>query len=168
MSEHRLEPDLTKVVAWDDYLESHSQESKEAADLYREAKDFLCFYSWCKDIKHGYVGILVPGVVGLFLFEIVPSKTDVDCWVWVVVGDIPPAYITCEDSPNPACALDAYIGAMSEWVTAASAGDSVENLIPVNAPATPEFASLLDKRLKFLDERVLNKLRPDLIRSQTG
>jgi hypothetical protein len=42
--------------------------------------------------------------VVVFLFEIIPSREDVDDKVWLIVGDLPPAYITAEDAPNPAAA----------------------------------------------------------------
>jgi len=93
---------------------------------------------------------------------LIRTRPDVDEWVWVVVGDLPPTYLTCEDSPNPATALDAYIGAMSEWVEAAGSGKSVADLIPVNVPASPRNADLLGKRLAFLDSRILSRYQEDL------
>jgi hypothetical protein len=82
--------------------------------------------------------------------------------VWVIVGDVPPAYITVEDAPNPATALDAYIGAMQEWVDAARAGGSVADLIPVNVPPTVENAERLGRRLQFIDEEILSQYADDL------
>lgn len=162
MIEFQGSPDMSKVKLWELYLPSISEQSEAALSLYQEAWAYLSFYAWCKRIKSVYAGILVPGVVGVFLFEIEPGKEGVDCWIWVIVGDLPPAYITCEDSPNPACALDAYIGAMSEWVSAARSGASVASLIPVNVAANVENADALDKRLKFMDERILSEYRGDL------
>jgi hypothetical protein len=98
------------------------------------------------------------------LFQISPARQDVDEWVWVIVGDLPPAYITCEDSPNPACALDAYIGAMSEWVVAASSRSSVVELIPVNVEPSKENAERLRLRLKFIDDNILLNFKKDLER----
>ncbi|WP_208636415.1 hypothetical protein [Mesorhizobium helmanticense] len=45
---------------------------------------------------------------------------------------------------------------MEEWVEAARQGKSVAELIPVNVPANAE---MLDRRLKFLDEKVLPELQ---------
>lgn len=162
MSDFQSNPNLSKVTSWEIYLSSISEEREATLKLYQEATGYLTFFSWCKCIKSAYVGILVPGVVGVFLFEIEPNRDGVDSWIWVIVGDLPPAYITCEDSPNPACALDAYIGAMSEWVSAAHSGASVASLIPVNVAANVENADALDKCLKFLDERILSEYRGDL------
>lgn len=111
---------------------------------------------------NSYVGMFYPGIIGIFLFKFKPTRPDVDELVWVIVGDLPPTYLTCEDCPNPATALDAYIGAMSEWVEAAKKGKSVADLIPVNVPASPQYADLLGKRLAFLDSRILSQHQDDL------
>ncbi|MER8486607.1 hypothetical protein [Mesorhizobium sp. M1322] len=63
-----------------------------------------------------------------------------------------------DDLKTPYDALDGCIGAMEEWVAAARQGKSVADLIPVNVPANPANAEMLDRRLKFLDEKVLPEL----------
>jgi hypothetical protein len=80
----------------------------------------------------------------------------------VVVGDLPPAYIAVDDAPNPACALDSYIGAMEDWVDSVKAGRPVDHLIPVNIAPTAENAAKLASRLKFLDEEILSFYADDL------
>lgn len=154
--------DLQKVVEWTKYLEAQKEGISDIEKMYIEAKVFLEFYNWCGEILEAYVGMLHIGIVGVFLFKIAPTRKDVDEWVWVIVGDIPPAYMTAEESPNPATALDSYIGAMSAWVSAAKNRESVSNLIPVNVPATEKNAELLKKRLVFLDERILSEYEADL------
>jgi len=143
----------------------YGESKKETSGLYQmaeEASDYLKKFNWHNGIIESYLGIGIPNIIGVFLFKVKPAKPEVDEWVWVVVGDLPPAYITAEQSPNPAAALDAYIGAMAEWVTAVKAGNSTEKLIPVNAPPTIENAKLLESRLKFLDNKILAYYREDL------
>lgn len=105
----------------------------------------------------------VENVLGGTDLTLGDRNADVDEWIWIVVGDLPPAYITCEESPNPASALDAYIGAMGEWVNAAKKRISTNGLIPVNVTPTLENAEALQKRLAFLDERILSQYRSDLV-----
>ena len=155
-------PDLTKVVELRSYVDSCTSDKAALLSMHREAVSFLQFYNWCDEIIETYVGLFSPGIIGVFLFKILPSRDDVDDWVWVVVGDLPPAYITCDDAPNPATALDGYIGAMTDWVGAAERGESVDELIPVNVPATKENAESLRKRLQFLDDRILSAYSDDL------
>jgi len=52
--------------------------------------------------------------------------------------------------------------AMQDWVEAAKAGRSVENLIPINVPPTPENAARIESRLRFLDKEILSKYADDL------
>jgi hypothetical protein len=54
-----------------------------------EARQYLLSFAWCKIIKAGWFGWGVGGVCALFLFEILPSKVNVDRWIWIVVGDLP-------------------------------------------------------------------------------
>jgi len=96
------------------------------------------------------------------LTRIEPARDGIDEWVWVIVGDVPPAYITAEDAPNPACALDGYIGAMDGWVRAVLTGGSVDGLIPVNVSPSPENAKRLEARLRFLDGEILARYKNDL------
>ncbi len=151
-----------KVVEVDIYEKALSENADEFKVMLREAIEEINFYDWCLDILETYVGMFYAGIVGVFLFKIKPSGEEIDELIWVIVGDLPPIYITAEDSPNPACALDSYIGAMEEWVEAAENERSVSNLVPVNVPATKENAKNLKVRLMMLDEKILSKYKEDL------
>jgi hypothetical protein len=149
-------PDLNRVSRVAEVHERHQSNLEQAL---REAREFITFYSWVSGIKQEYLGFALEGVLFQFLFEISPARADVDKWLWVFVGDVPPAYITCEDARTPYEALDAYVGALEEWVNTAKMGQSVAHLIPVNVPATPDNAALLERRLKFIDEKILPGLK---------
>ena len=160
-----VRPNLSKVFKWDSYYSragSRVPNANDIQELHARATDYLSKFGWCRRILEHYVGFIYPGIVAVFLFKIEPSRASVDDWVWVVVGDLPPAYITCEASPNPATALDSYIGAMEEWVAAAEVGAPTDGLIPVNVPATPENAAMLKSRLQFLDKEILSGYSEDL------
>ncbi len=153
---------FSKVIKVDVFQTKLSTEASEFEELFREAKSEIEFYDWCLEILDSYVGLFFAGIVGVFLFKIRPSSDDIDEWIWVVVGDLPPIYITTEESPNAACALDSYIGAMEEWVDAVANGKSIDDLVPVNVPATIENAEKLKIRLTMLDEDILSQLKDDL------
>jgi hypothetical protein len=155
MNDHQITPDLSKVIQISQEFAATMGNGFTRA--LSDAKEYLLFYDWCREIHTAYTGIFLDGILSLFLFRIVPARTDVDEWIWVIAGDLPPAYLTCEECRTPAEALDGYIGAMTEWVTAASAGKSVAKLIPVNTPATPQNADTLKSRLEFLDTRILGE-----------
>lgn len=156
MTRSNAVPDLSKVVSVKDY---RPPEGEDFASIAQAARDFLLFYNWCGEILQEYVGAHYPGIISMFLFKISPTRSDVDDWVWIIVGDLPPAYLTCDLCPDPTGALEGYIGEMQAWVEAAEHGNSVADLIPVNVPATPERAHLLRSRLRFLYHRILPELQ---------
>ena len=122
------------------------------------AEQFLLSKRWCKSIRNGYFGLGNEGILGVFLFEISPGHPDVDDWLWVVTGDLPPAYLVCDLSPDPPSALRSYIREMRRWVEAVHEGRSIDDeIIPVNAPATREYADMLESRLDLLEELVLSQ-----------
>jgi len=120
-----------------------------------EAYEFMCEQEWCERVDHQYLAYGVGGVVAVFLFQITPRSEDVDPWLWVIVGDLPPAYIVVDDNPTAADALDAYCSEIQTWVEAAERGESVDDLIPVNAPPTLGNAEQLNGRLEFLRSKIL-------------
>lgn len=149
-------PNLHSVIRLDpEYVSNIPEDAKEAFD---NARDFLDYYDWVESIDRTFLGAAFSGILYIFLFEITSYREEVDPWAWVIVGDVPPAYLTCDDATTPYEALDSYMGAMQDWVTAAKAGRSVANLIPVNVPATYENGILLENRLKFIDEKILPEL----------
>jgi hypothetical protein len=144
------DPDLRTVDEWDDFIRRYSEDRDVAREVYRRARRFVEAFAWCGGIEQAYVGILQPPVVSVFLFKIRPAKPDVDEWLWVVVGDLPSAYLVCDDSPNPATALAGYVDEMSRWVEAVENGKSVADLIPTRVDATPKYAQMLKSRLGVL------------------
>ena len=154
--------DMSKVTPVALMRGEDAEETAGLKELLDEATAYLKRFRFHRGIKEAYLGMGVAKILGVFLFEIVPAREGVDDKVWVIVGDLPPAYITTEDAPNPATALDSYIGAMEEWVEAARAGRSVQGLIPVNVPPTAENADRLESRLRFLDQKILSQYEEDL------
>lgn len=111
--------------------------------------------TWCKEVFEGYVGLGVGGVIGVFLFRILPAEVDLDEHVWVIRGDVPPAFLEAHELPTARAALEEYIHAMLLWAKAVEDGRSTDNLIPVNAPATRANARDLAKRMRFIETVIL-------------
>lgn len=120
-----------------------------------EARNFLSSFEWCQEIKGFYFGSGLGGVFAIFFAHIAPASPEVDEFLWVVVGDIPPAQLVTDDSPNPKKALESYIGEMRRWVALAAEGKTSPEVIPVNVPATPEWAEALGGRLDFLEKKII-------------
>jgi hypothetical protein len=83
-------------------------ESEEVgtADLVSSMNAYLGGFSWARQTGNVWIGLSIPKVFGLFLVELDPGSADVDQYIWVAVGDIPPAYISTEYATSPKEALD--------------------------------------------------------------
>ena len=137
-------------------------ETSEFHRLHRKAEDFLGSFEWCGGIKMARFGFGVSNIVAVFLFEIRPRRPGVDDLLWVVMGDIPPAYLVTDDAPDPAAALKAYIQEMRRWIDAVRSGSAVTGLIPVDAPPISANAEDLAVRLDFMERNVLERYRDEL------
>lgn len=131
------------------------RETIELQALLKEAQSYLRSFQWCLDIKESYFAFGIGGVVAIFLFRLLPGGNDIDDWLWVIVGDIPPAYITTKGNLTPNDALLGYIQEMEAWVSAVKDNQPVSELIPVNVPANKESAHQLKTRLVFLKQNIL-------------
>ncbi len=148
--------DLSKVTSLARYIEEAGPDEREdITAMHEAAMQYLASFKWCGAIVSSAVGMVYPGIIGVFLFNIEPATPGVDNWNWVVVGDLPPAYLSGGVSPTPDAALEGYIDEMMAWVDAVETGASVAGLIPVNAPPTPGTAADLRRRLNLLQERIL-------------
>lgn len=134
--------DLTQLVA--------RPLAGKLSELENAALNYIRSFSWSGDVLALFRGVHVPGILGIFLVRLHPAAAGVDEWLWLVVGDVPPAYLVADGNSTPADALEGYIREMRRWVHAARSGAPVDDLIPVNAPPTPDFADMLDRRLESL------------------
>jgi len=146
---------VTGVIPLDRMAGDSKEDTLLLREMANEAEQFLASFQWCESIKESFFGAGIGGIAAVFLFHIIPAKPHVDEWLWVVVGDIPPAYLVIETNTTPAEALEAYIEEMRRWVDLAYRGQTSADVIPVNVPATPEWANNLSERLKMLESVVL-------------
>ncbi len=124
-------------------------------EMAEDAANFLQSFAWCASVERLYFGKGVGGVVAVFLAEITPAKAGVDEWLWVVVGDLPPAYFVT-DLKTPLAVMQAYIDHRETWVKCVLDRRPLgEDVMPVNVPATRENAELLSGRLDLLREHFL-------------
>jgi hypothetical protein len=147
--------DVATVTGEDD------EETRELQALYRTAQSFIGSFHWHGEIKRALFGLGVADIVGVFLVELAPVSADIDSMWWVVVGDVPPAYLPADRASEPDLALEIYIHEMRRWVEAVREGGDLADMIPVNAPPTIENAADLEKRLNFLETEIIAWYRQD-------
>jgi hypothetical protein len=157
------QPDFRSVVP----IELAKREAKnrnsvfaaEEFEVYLDrAVSYLQAQRWSGRVGETHVGYLEPGIVGVFLFHLPERSEEVDPWIWVVVGDLPSAYIPCFEINSPRAALDGYAFEMERWASAVSEGRSTRGLYPVGVPEDDALAADLTSRMVLLRERVLPKV----------
>lgn len=159
MQESKSELPVKGIVPIEKMFGGDEEDTKLLLAMASEATAYISSFAWCKAIRESYFGDGYGGVVAVFFFHIEPSRLEVDEWLWVVVGDVPPAFLVIDDCKTPSQALEGYIDEMSKWVKLAKQGRSSSNVIPVNVPATLENAELLDGRLRVLRETFVPAFR---------
>ncbi len=165
--------DDSKLTPLAVYRGEDEDETQEVHHLAERATTFIESFSWCKGVRDVLVGDVTVGkVLSVFLCSIVPSTDGVDDLLWTIVGDLPPGYIAVsDDTANPASALDAYLGEIEQWISAAREGRAIDDLMPVltadgggEIPPTRANAEQLEQRLRFIDDEILTNYRGDLAR----
>jgi hypothetical protein len=101
------------IIPLEDLFEEQGEGSEILCDMAEQAQAYLESYEWCKAIEEAYFGDGIPDVVAVFLFRIEPIRANIDKWLWVIVGDLPPAYLLTRVSKTPSQALQGYIDEMS-------------------------------------------------------
>lgn len=84
--------------------------------------------------------------------------------VWVVVGDLPPAYLAHEPGDSWQDALRGYVEEVALWVAAVRESSSLDEVIPVNVAPTAEHADMLASRLEFIRVNLV-EVDPDSVES---
>jgi hypothetical protein len=129
--------------------------------------EYISLFSWCDAILESYFAGGVGGIFAVFFFHIKPSRPEIDPWIWIMGGDVPPAYLPLSDCTSAGEAFELYLDGMRKWVEYARKGQNGNEdpgVPPVNVPATPEWAEELSKRLDALERSV----RPFLEDIQEG
>ena len=137
----------------------------EIRDLAQQASNYLTSHRWCRSIRDAHLAFGVGGVIGVFLFAIEPAEAGVAEITWVVVGDLPPAYLVVDDNPDWRSALEGYIYEMRRWIVAVRSGAPLDDVIPIAAEATTEHADMLESRLDFVQQQLIDDTSIELDRN---
>jgi hypothetical protein len=127
----------------------------EVRELAAEAEAFIANQRWCQKVIAVRLAWACAGVLGVFQVDLSPSEPGVDSTLWVVVGDLPPAYLVLDESPTWREALRGYIAEMSRWVHAVRHGLPLDDVIPVAAEPSAEHADMLAGRLAFIETEII-------------
>jgi hypothetical protein len=127
----------------------------EVRELAAEAEEFVASQRWCQKVLGVRLAWAVAGALGVFQVDLAPAEPGVDSTLWVVVGDVPPAYLVLDESPTWREALRGYVAEMSRWVHAVKHGLPLDDVVPVEAEASIEHAEMLADRLAFIETEII-------------
>ena len=147
---HLVKPDTTEMTRVSDLTDD------EDIAIAQKATSYMTAFHWCAGVKESFLAFDIGYVLGVFLFHIEPRLVGVDDTLWVVVGDGPPAFLVCDDAPDWHSALRCYVREMRRWVDAVRSGSTLDGIIPVNVTPTLEHAEMLSRRLRFIQDHVID------------
>jgi hypothetical protein len=149
---HEESNDLTpvsRIIGEDEVDTKLLREMADRAELY------LTSFKWCPPIAESFLGFGVGGIIAVYLFRLSAKIAGTDDKVWVVVGDIPSAYVVTDQAPDAISAIKVYCDLMDEWATAVLHGKTLQDVFPVAAAPTFDNASQLTSRIKFIREKLI-------------
>jgi hypothetical protein len=131
------------------------EDTRLLREMAEQARDYVTSFDWCPPIVREWLAAGVGGVVAIFLFEFARKIEGTDDKVWVIVGDVPPAFKAVEPDDTPQSVLEGYCFLMDDWVTAVRTGGDFDDVFPVAAAPTEEHADMLESRLATLREEIV-------------
>ena len=133
----------------------------EINELWKEAKQFVAAHRWCAAVKAQSLAFAAIPVLCVFLTDIHPLPPATSP-LWVIVGDIPPAYINADEATTVAEAIEDYCAAMKAWISAVREDGDLEKLIPVRERGSLVLtkgdgatADSLQRRIAFIEREIL-------------
>ncbi len=127
-----------------------SEDTKLLRAMLAEAIQYMKSHRWCPEIAETYFGFGVGQVVAVFLFKSASKIQQKDDLLWVIVGDMPSAYLVIDAAPDAKGALETYCDLVGAWATAVIEGQSLDEEYPVSAPPTMDNAKLLQRKIRGL------------------
>jgi hypothetical protein len=135
----------------------------ELKALHQEAKSYLLGFKWCAEIKDSFLYTNLGSVFCIFLLEIINTQSSKDNFLWVIVGDIPSMYLDVYGPKTTKQVVEDYIRLAGDWISHVKSGKSVDDCYPFKAEPTIELAELLEKRVSFMKNTLLDNMEDIII-----
>ncbi len=139
------------------------EDTKLLNEMASDARNYIASFTWCLPITAMYLADGVGGIIAIFLVEFAGKIGGTDDRLWVVVGDLPSAYMVVEPDDCVQEALERYCLLMEDWVSAVRGNGDFENVYPVAAENTEEHADMLQGRLDSLRKDIIPEFSADIV-----
>ena len=77
------------------------EDTKLLRNMAVAADEYIRSFTWCQTVLRSFFAGGVGGIFAVFLLDIAPARPEAGRWIWIVVGDVPPAYLPLEDAKTP-------------------------------------------------------------------
>ncbi len=124
----------------------------------KTAQDYIGSFSWCPPISGMYLTYGVGGVVAVFQVEFARKIQGTDDKLWIVVGDLPSAYLVVEPGDDPGLALERYCELMDQWIAAVRSSSDFRDVFPVTTEPTLKNAESLNRRIDVLRTEIIPRI----------
>src|SRR5260370_27952817 len=94
------------------------EDTKLLRKMAAEAREYIISFKWCLPIKSMRFADGVGGVIAIFLVEFEGKVGGTDNRLWIVVGDLPSAYMVVEPDDCAKETLEGYCELMNDWIDA--------------------------------------------------
>jgi hypothetical protein len=111
---------------------------------------YLRAHDWCTEITRIDLAWGVGRVIAVFRARFAQKIWGTDDELWIVVGDVPSAYLVVDDLDDAAEVLKTYCDLMEEWATSVQSGKGGAGCFPVQAEPTVEHARMLLSRIRTI------------------
>jgi hypothetical protein len=139
---------------------AHERSERERlCSMGSEARRYLRSFKWAPEIQSQTLWFGVGDVIAVFSFTFATAiDRTKDDELWVVVGDLPAAYLVVNEGEGPRAAVATYCKLMSQWCAAVESDESTGKTFPIEAQATKENAELLRRRIEFIEQELLSQI----------
>lgn len=144
-------PDVSGLQLAPDLTGDDAEDSALLVNMAQDAEAYIASHHWAPPIAQLFLGYGLGGILALFLAHFShPLPGGQDEWLWVVVGDLPPAYFVTDAAQTPPEALGIYCELMEEWAELVVAEEDLSAAFPVEVAPTREHAEMLLGRVDFI------------------
>jgi len=141
-----------------DIIGDDDADTAKLRELAIAAENYIQSFSWCPPIKDMYFAYGVGGIVAVFIVEFLQRIQGYDEELWIVVGDVPSAYLVVEPMDDEAQALERYCELMDQWITAVRNADDLSKVFPVSAEPTVKHVNMLRSRIELLRSALIPRI----------
>ena len=152
---------MLKLVA--DLIGADGEDNLLLHKMADEALSYIRSFTWCPPIKATYLAYGIGGIIAVFLVKFDEKIQGTDDCLWVIVGDLPSAYIVVEPQDSAREALERYCQLMDDWIKQVREKGDFKDAFPISVERTTVNADLLRSRVNFILDKIIPQVPIEIV-----